>query len=273
MPSERATMLYSKQLKAAYRDENVILFVGNGVSMSLGLSTWSELIDYMARELDFDEAEFRQYGSYLSLAEYFRLQHGTIGPLRSWMDRNWHSGDIDIGQSRLHELIVKGNFKQIYTTNYDQWLENAFDYYRREYVKVVNVEDLARIRPDVTQIIKFHGDFSDDASIVLDETSYFERLEFESPLDIKLRSDALGRSVIFIGYSLADINIRYLFYKLTKLWKNSSRGFTRPKSYIFTPKKNPIQEAVLAQWGIEMITSEIEDPSAALENFLAELIA
>ena len=32
-------------------------------------------------------------------------------------------------------------------------------------------------------------------TIVLDESSYFERLEFETPLDIKLRSDVLGKSV------------------------------------------------------------------------------
>lgn len=266
-------MHYSKQLKSAYRNENIILFVGAGVSISLGITPWSELIDYMAEELGFSAEEFRHYGTYLALAEYYRLQHGTIGPLRSWMDRTWHANNIDIEKSKVHELIVKGNFKLIYTTNYDKWLENSFDYHQRDYVKVVNVEDLARIRPGVAQIIKFHGDFSDDASIVLDETSYFERLEFESPLDIKLRADVLGRSVIFVGYSLADINIRYLFYKLTKLWENSSRGFSRPKSYIFTPKKNPIQEAVLAQWGIEMISSDIEDPSLALINFLEELIS
>ncbi len=53
---------------------------------------------------------------------------------------------------------------------------------------------------------------SGDASIVLGESSYFRRLDLESPLDIKLRADLPGRTVMFIGYSLADVNIRYLFY-------------------------------------------------------------
>ncbi|MDA7108033.1 hypothetical protein PJ022_24255 [Escherichia coli] len=35
--------------------------------------------------------------------------------------------------------------------------------------------------------------------MVLDETSNFQRLEFETPLDIKFRSDVLGKSVLFIG--------------------------------------------------------------------------
>lgn len=42
-----------------------------------------------------------------------------------------------------------------------------------------------------------------------------------SPLDIKLRADALGKSILFIGYSLTDINIRYLLYKLHIQWAES----------------------------------------------------
>lgn len=255
-------------LRAAYKRGELILFVGAGVSLSLGLPPWSALIDHMARELDFDPKEFREYGSYLALAEYFRLQHGNIGPLRSWMDREWHGRDISVEGSRVHELIVRGNFRIIYTTNYDRWLENAFDHHGEDYVKIVSVADLARIRPEVTQIIKFHGDFENDESIVLDETSYFRRLEFESPLDIKLRADVLGRSVLFIGYSLADINIRYLFYRLSQMWKSAMPGMPQPRSYIFSPKTNPVQEAVLSQWGIEMLSVDADDPSKALVEFM-----
>ncbi|NML15863.1 Sir2 family NAD-dependent protein deacetylase [Azohydromonas sp. G-1-1-14] len=228
----------------------------------------------MARQLGFEPEEYRQYGSALALAEYFRLQHGNIGPLRSWMDRQWHAPDMSVASSRVHELIVRGNFKIIYTTNYDRWLENAFEHHRREFIKVVSVADLARIRRDVTQIVKFHGDFENDDSIVLDETSYFRRLDFESPLDIKLRADVLGRSVLFIGYSLADINIRYLFYKLARLWHTSVPGVPQPPSYIFLPVRNPVQQAVLAQWGIQAISpdGDEDDPSAALVAFMEEVV-
>ncbi|AKJ27857.1 SIR2 family NAD-dependent protein deacylase [Caldimonas brevitalea] len=261
-----------EQLRAAYQQGEVILFVGAGVSLALGLPPWSDLIDHMATELGFEPEEFRQYGSYLALAEYFRLQHGSIGPLRSWMDREWHAQQIRVKDSKVHEMIVHGGFDIIYTTNYDRWIENAFDHYGKDYVKIVSVADLARIRTDVPQIVKFHGDFENDESIVLDETSYFRRLEFESPLDIKLRADVLGRSVLFIGYSLADINIRYLFYKLAQLWKASVPGLPQPKSYIFSPQPNPVQEAVLAQWGIEMLTIDGKEPSKALQQFLESVM-
>src|SRR5450759_2545236 len=80
-------------------------------------------------------------------------------------------------------------------------------------------EDIATSLPDVTDIVKFHGDFDREETLVITESHYFDRLEFEAPLDILFRSDALSRPILFVGYSLADINMRYLFHKLGKLWK------------------------------------------------------
>ncbi|MDX9787278.1 MAG: SIR2 family protein [Desulfobacterales bacterium] len=258
-------------LKSAYRERNVILFVGAGVSKNLGLPAWSELIDHIADELGYDPEIYKTFGENLALAEYYRVKKGNIGPLRSWMDTNWHSKDIDLNSSELHRLIANMKFPMIYTTNYDRWLERSFDLYEKEYIKIASVSDITQIKDGITQIIKFHGDFDNDDTIVLDESSYYERLEFETPLDIKLRSDVLGKSVLFIGYSLTDVNLRFLFYKLAKLWKSNTCGGVQPRSYVFTHRPNPIQEAILDQWGINMITSDEDDPQEALINFFKKL--
>jgi hypothetical protein len=260
-----------ESLLESIKRKNVVLFVGAGVSMNLGLLSWKGLISKMAEDLGFEAAQFSTLGDYLALAEYYKIKTGSLGGLRSWMDRTWHSDSVDIGQSEVHRLIVETDFPIIYTTNYDRWLEIAFEHYQRPYSKITNVTDLVRIREGATQIVKFHGDFDDDRSLVLDESSYFERLEFESPLDIKLRSDVLARSVLFIGYSLSDVSLRYLFYKLDKLWKLHGKYSVRPRSYIFVPKPNPVQEAVLDQWGISMISSERADAKTALIEFLQGL--
>ena len=143
---------------------------------------------------------------------------------------------------------------------------------RPRHTRIVTVADLARVRGDTVQLVKFHGDFENDESIVLDESSYFRRLDFETPLDIKLRADALGRSVLFLGYSLADVNIRYLFYKLSRLWKSSLGGAVQPRSYLFAPRADEVQQVVLAQWGIEMICSRNDDPTEGLVEFLRAVI-
>lgn len=258
-------------LKEAYLDGKLVLFVGSGVSASLGLPTWAGLINEIARQLGYDPKVFESYGSPLSLAEYYKLKQGNIGPLRSWMDREWHDSKTDIHKSPAHKLIAEGKFSNIYTTNYDRWLEAAHTAYGIEYQKIASVADMVKAKAGVRQIVKFHGDFDDDHSIVLDETSYFERLSFETPLDIKLRAEVLGKSILFVGYSISDINIRLLFFKLTKMWKSNALPSVRPKSYLFSHRPNPVAEEVLGQWGIEMINSEEDDAGTALVKFLTEL--
>lgn len=252
-------------------DKNVILFVGSGVSRNLGLPSWSELIGKMAKELGYDEDIFNLLGDNLTLAEYYKIQKKSIKQLALWMDEKWHDPSIKIEESRIHKLIADLNFPIIYTTNYDRWLEKTFDYYEKEYVKVANVGDFVKLKQGVPQIIKFHGDFDDASSIVFTESSYFDRLEFESPLDIKFRSDILGKTILFIGYSLSDINTRYIFYKLNKLWEHSSFHEKRPESYIFLARPNKVEEEILRRRKILPIVSSIDDPGKGLEKFLGEL--
>lgn len=260
------------ELLDAHRAGKLMLFVGAGVSANLGLPNWDALIEHIAEELGYDPKIFSTYGTHLALAEFYKKKKGGLGPLRSWMDREWHKPTTDIASSEIHELITKGNFSRIYTTNYDRWLEYAHDEFGVEYDKIASVADLVSVTEGRRQIIKLHGDFDADDSIVLDETSYFQRLDFDTPLDIKLRSDVLGSAVLFIGYSLNDLNIRLLFYRLTEMWGRSALASARPKSYIFTNRPNPVAQEILRHWGIEMIVSEEDDPKKALTDFFRDFL-
>ena len=260
------------ELLEAYRTGRLMLFVGAGVSANLGLPDWNALIGRIAEELGYDPKIFATYGTPLALAEFYKKKMGSLGALRSWMDRAWHNSGTDITKSDIHRLIAQGNFPKIYTTNYDRWLENAHDTFGVDYDKIKSVADLVRLTEGRRQIIKLHGDFDLEDSIVLDETSYFKRLDFDTPLDIKLRADVLGSSVLFIGYSLNDINIRLLFYRLTEMWGSSSLATARPKSYVFTNRPNPVAKEVLSHWGIEMLVSEEDAPGKALTDFLQQLV-
>lgn len=260
------------ELLHAHRTNKLMLFVGAGVSANLSLPTWSQLTAHIATELGYDPKIFSTYGTPLALAEFYKKKKGSLGPLRSWMDREWHKPDIDISQSEIHRLITLGKFSRIYTTNYDRWLEIAHDRFGVPYDKVASVADLVSVTEGRRQIVKFHGDFDDDASIVLDETSYYQRLNYDSPLDIKLSNDVLGNSVLFIGYSLSDINIRLLFYRLTEMWGRSALSSARPKSYVFANRPNPVAQEILGHWGVEMIVSEEDDQKKALTDFLKELV-
>jgi hypothetical protein len=261
-----------EDLIGAIRKRQAILFAGAGVSMTVGLPSWQTLIEHIAEELDVDLSGFSESDiNYLTLAEFYRIRQGSIGPLRSWMDRNWTIQEDKLKASRVHELICRLDFPIVYTTNFDRNLETAFDLHGRDYVKIVNAKDIARIQEGLPQIVKYHGDFDDDKSIVLAETDYLDRLSFESPLDIKFRSDALGKTILFIGYSMTDLNIRFLMHRLWQTWNGSGYERDRPPSYVFMLRPNPVEEAVLAQWGLRVLTERECPPEEALETFLAKL--
>ena len=256
----------------AYKSGKLILFAGAGVSAGLGLPSWQGLIDHIAKDLGYEPEIFASYGNSLALAEYYKNEKGDLKALCSWLDKHWHRPGIDISSSEIHRHIALGKFARIYTTNYDRWLELAHDHHQILYDKIASVSDFACANGKNRQIVKFHGDFDDNAPLALDETSFFERLSLDSPLDIKLSNDILGNSVLFIGYSFSDINIRFLLYRLSKMWGTQAKAVNRPESYLFTNRPNPVAERILGQWGIKMLVSENDAPQTSLIDFLRELV-
>ena len=261
------------ELLAAIRAKNALLFVGAGVSMNLGTPSWAQRTAHMAERLGVDPEEFARLGDPQTLAEYYALQTGSLGPLRSWMDVEWHRDAAEkVRGSDIHRLIVGLGFPVIYTTNYDRYLELAHEAHGVRYTKVSNLGEMTRTAAGVTQIVKFHGDFEDDASIVLTESSHFDRLPLEGPLDLKLRADLIGRVALFIGYSVSDVAVRYLIYRLHKLWAHSAYAQARPRAYVFLGRPNPVQARVLSSWGIVPLFVNGDDIGEGLKHFLESLL-
>ena len=263
------------EIKQLIKDNKLILFIGAGVSKPLHLPDWNELISQLASQLGYkDPKVFALYGDNLILAEYYRVKNpasDTSTPLTDWMKKNLIIDQTEIESSAVHKEIAKLRCSIVYTTNYEEALEKAFDAESKPHHKIATIKDLAAIPADAVQIVKFHGDINDEKSIVLAEQDYFKRLNFDTPMDIKLRADMLGKSILFLGYSMSDINIRLLSYKLDQLWKSSPDIAERPESYIFMARPNPIQEEIFKDRGITPIVGEHADPETSLLQFLKAL--
>jgi hypothetical protein len=259
-------------LARAIHLRRAVLFVGAGVSMGLGLPSYTDLTRKMAEDLGYEpDILIGPNTSYLTIAEFYKLEKGKIGALRSWMDREWNVEDSKIRNSKVHNQIVDLEFRFIYTTNYDRNIERIFDLRGVRYAKVINAKDIADANPDLPHIVKFHGDFEDDNSIILAESDYFERLNFETPLDVKFRSDILGRTILFVGYSLADINMRLLLYRMQKMWVQSGYEKDRPPSYMFMTRPDAVQQRVLQSWGVQTITRDVDKVEDALPDLFGAL--
>ncbi len=243
-----------KPIYDSYKNKRLILFIGAGASCELGLPSWDKLIDQLAEKLGYEPEVFKSYGNPRELAEYYKLQtkDEDYKRLRASLKKEWIYTK-PIQSSRLHELIAKSKFETIYTTNYDNCLEDAFSYHKKDFTKIVCVTDLNNVT-NKRKIIKFHGDLNKGTNFVLDESSYFERLDFENPLDIKFRADILNSSILFIGYSISDINVRQLLYKLHNTWRKHGNGDLNAPSYIFSNTPNPIQKKIFESWKTQMIS-------------------
>jgi len=260
------------ELACEIRERKVILFVGAGVSAGLGLPTWEDFIGRLGAEFGFEASEFLGLSNdFRSLAEFYRLEKGSLEALSDKMAREWQISDEKLAGSQAHRQIVALDFPVVYTTNYDQLLERAYRFQGRRFNKIVTAKDFARIDPSLPTIVKFHGDLDDASSMVLAETDYLDRLSFEQPLDIKLAADAFGKALLFVGYSVSDINLRLLLYRLHRIWRESECEHARPRSYVLMTKPNQVQERILASWGVAPLIAANADETNAVALFLERL--
>ncbi|MBY0513538.1 MAG: hypothetical protein K2P78_06460, partial [Gemmataceae bacterium] len=84
-------------------------------------------------------------------------------------------------------------------------------------------------------------------------------------------ADLLGRVALFIGYSVSDVSVRYLLYRLHRLWQGSAYEQARPRAFVFLGRSNPVQARVLSSWGIVPLFSESDDLGEGLRLLLERL--
>lgn len=258
--------LFPQELLDLLRDRRVIPFIGAGFSAPLGLPDWDTLLRNIATELEdplpFEEVRQCCSDNYLQIAEYYFLKSdGSIGPIRQSISQQLKS-DLNPLASGAHVELLNLGAPQIYTTNYDDLIEKTFKMLHRPVQVVALPKHVATTQAGKTQIVKYHGDLRHEHTLVLTESSYYARLDFESPMDLKFRSDLLGRSVLFIGYSFRDINIRVIWFKLIRMMKDIPAD-DRPTSFIVRFSANPVLEKLYEAVGIKTI---VLDPEGSADS-------
>jgi len=273
--------------KEAVTKRRLLPFVGAGFSKNIDteLPDWSEVINDAAEILDYDPEILKLQGDYLQIAEYLSIS-GHLHELYAALTSRLQSDRFNVTNSRCHQLLPHLDVPYIFTTNWDNWVERGFEHEGIPYSKIISHEDFViprQYRPDgaaagarnrqwyETTIVKYHGDFENPKSIVFRETDYFDRLDFEHPLDLKLRSELIGRSVLFMGYSFADPNVRYIWHKLNKVMRRSDIP-ENPLSFFVTHFNNPLQIELFRKKGIETIILSARNTKGDLESLLEQII-
>lgn len=122
--------------------------------------------------------------------------------------------------------IPNYDWKSIYTTNYDQVIEQAYERAGRD-LKVYsgNVDFTGDEVPEAAKLFKLHGDIQKDsvdgyiAKLIVSDQDYDDASEFREYLFDRLKADIAGADVFIIGYSLNDRHIQEIIQRTIDLNK------------------------------------------------------
>ena len=194
-----------KDIQKAAREENLVVFVGAGVSNNSGVPVWNKLTDAFKGELP----EFaRNVNDDLKLAQIYK----TTYPAKFLETVRTVLKDGEIVPNAIHNAILDLKPCHIITTNYDDLIEQACKERFELYQTVSSDEDMTAI-PNTHIIVKMHGDYS-KGNIVLAEEDYYDYSRNFPLLRAFVLSLLASKTVLFIGFSFNDINLKYILREI-----------------------------------------------------------
>src|SRR5690606_1967082 len=131
---------------------------------------------------------------------------------------------IGYKSNQLHELIFELNPQHIITTNYDCLFEEVIMNKGLPYSIISKDIDLP-YAVHKNLLIKYHGDF-ENKNIVFKENDYLEFSKNNTLKEIFVKALFSNNVILFVGYSVGDINLKLLINDLQYiLKKHHQRAF------------------------------------------------
>lgn len=241
----------------------LVPFFGAGISRQhLGLAA-AELAREMAKEINAAPETLLA-----DLADIYSEKQGEAAFVE-FLSRKLVVTNLDERKTPSHRLLVSLMQNVLYTTNQDNLFELVAGKYGRHYRPIITVDDLSESTPGEPLLIKFHGDISVPESLVFGRKSYQRRIdEQDHPLDIRLKSDLLGKRLMFLGYSLNDENVAKIFATVARIYKG-----TLPPSYLVAFDDDPRLMEAAQKYQVKVVVPSLlfpdaENNAAAFERFM-----
>lgn len=236
--SQPSNRLYVEHLRAKVAEDNTGLIVFLGAGLSFGAArirgrfdfegdgfddggpfpSWDSLVARMHHELRglpelSDRGEelsgFFESQDALDCAQLFKQLVGEAN-FTAFLRRQFSSPHA--APTPSHRALVRLPITELFTTNYDTLIENAFLEAATQLTVSAQPEQfIARLSSQPSRhLVKLHGTVDEPATIVLTRAQYAasrrERIEMFDYLRHRLRQ----QSFLFVGYSLSDPNFTQL---------------------------------------------------------------
>ena len=225
------------------------LFLGSGITRRYyNLPDWKGLLEHFAREIRDDDFV---YSSYENRASKLNAPVGLLPKVAELIqadyDEKWFNNEITrtLDEDFLKKVknglspfkaemaayikrnsIVEEKYKQeiemlsklsekniagVITTNYDEFIENNFI----GYTKFVGQKQLIfSAIQGIAEIFKIHGSVEDPDSLIINERDYIDFDQKSAYLAAKLMTIFMEYPIIFMGYSISDVNIQKIIKSL-----------------------------------------------------------
>ncbi|MEY8219515.1 ABC-three component system protein [Enterocloster aldenensis] len=257
--------VFINELQKKYKDNNVIPFIGAGLSIPFNIPDWGELILQCALESGMDDIEgtsfmniidinLKRYDYWEAVASIKKyalrseedIQSFVVNKIKQCIPKDFSKIENNYCD------LAKYNFNTIFTTNYDHLIH---EYLVTPFVPVnlkdvsANIQNLLAEK-ESKRIFHLHGNISDESSIVLSRDKYNEL--YKNDIYKNLFSIFSGvKTFLFIGFSFNDVFIQNII--------KENNQFFKSKHYIILANPKIEERRILKEnYNIETISY---DPS------------
>lgn len=183
------------------------LFVGAGLSMRAGYPSWEALVAPYRNALGIDLDDLPL------VVQYFQdSQGGRAEQVRA--DVIAMVRDTDTAPTQAHRRLLSLPVPDIWTTNYDELVEQAAAELSIPATVYAEDADLATVTPSTKRLYKMHGTVGPAAAsgeLVLSRDQFERYPRTHLRFWQLLRAHFLTSSFLFLGFSLSDPNISEIF--------------------------------------------------------------
>lgn len=254
---------FIKRYAQALESGDAAVFAGAGLSRSAGFVDWKALLKDIASDLGLD---IDRETDLIAVAQYHLNEKRNRSRINQTVIEELARSAVS---TRSHALVARLPLPTVWTTNYDELLEDSF----ADAGKIVDLkltqENLAQTRRDRDVVIyKMHGCVTQPHEAVITKDDY-EQYERKRPLFIeRLKGDLISSTFLFLGFSFTDPNIDYILSRVRVLLGTNLREHfcvmrlpQRPSPFVgrkradyeYEVRKTALRQEDLLRFGVETV--------------------
>ena len=156
------------ELKISLLNNKLCMYIGSGFSIPCGLPDWKELMRPLAESIGLNIDKETEY---MQIAQYYvneKNRHELNEIIRDKFNLKRKITEI----SENHKLLTSLSLPEVWTTNYDNALENSYNELKVDFDLKVKKEDLSYGINKKLQIYKVHGSYNNPDECIVTQEDY-----------------------------------------------------------------------------------------------------